>query len=91
MAVGDPGNDSRCDLLWVVARSVPHGESLLRGWVAMLGLILHLHFGTLQIVALLWQSVGINAKALMSDATAFHNPWGVLGKALEPRFPPAFS
>jgi hypothetical protein len=53
-------------LVWVVARSVPHGKPLLRGWVAMLGLILLLHFGIFQIVALLWQSVGVNAKAIMS-------------------------
>jgi alginate O-acetyltransferase complex protein AlgI len=32
----------------------------------MLGLILLLHFGIFQIVALLWQSVGVNAKAIMS-------------------------
>src|SRR5713101_40962 len=53
-------------LFWVVTRSIPQGEPLLRGWVAMLRLILLLHFGTFQIVALLWQSVGVNAKAIMS-------------------------
>ena len=66
-------------LLWVVARSLPHGESLLRGWVAMLGLILLLHFGTFQIVALLWQSVGVNAKAIMSAplrSTSLGEFWG---------------
>lgn len=66
-------------LLWVVARSVPQGEPLLRGWVGMLGLILLLHFGTFQIVALFWQSVGVNAKAIMSAplrSTSLGEFWG---------------
>ena len=53
-------------LLWVVARSIPQGEPLLRGWVAMLGLILFLHFGTFQIVSRLWQSLGVKAEPIMS-------------------------
>ncbi len=66
-------------LLWVVARSVPQGEPLLRGWVGMLALILLLHFGTFQIIALLWQSVGVNAKAIMSAplrSTSLGEFWG---------------
>jgi hypothetical protein len=66
-------------LLWVVTRSIPQGEPLLRGWVAMLGLILLLHFGTFEIVALLWQSVGVNAKAIMSEplrSTSLGEFWG---------------
>jgi hypothetical protein len=52
-------------LLWVVARSVPQREALLRGWVGMVGLILLLHFGTLQTVGLVWQSIGIKAVPIM--------------------------
>src|SRR5260370_1832164 len=66
-------------LLWIVARSIPQGEPLLRGWAGMLGLILLLHFGTFQIVALLWQSVGVNAKAIMSAplrSTSLGEFWG---------------
>ena len=66
-------------LLWIVTRSIPQGEPLLRGWAAMLGLILLLHFGTFQIVALLWQSVGVNAKAIMSAplrSTSLGEFWG---------------
>ena len=66
-------------LLWVVARSVPQGEPLLRGWVGMLGLILLLHFGTFQIVSLLWGSFGVNAKPIMSAplrSTSLGEFWG---------------
>jgi alginate O-acetyltransferase complex protein AlgI len=66
-------------LLWVVARSIPQEEPLLRGWVAMLGLILLLHFGTFQIVALLWQSLGVKANAIMSAplrSTSLGEFWG---------------
>ncbi|MGA7630945.1 MAG: MBOAT family protein [Terriglobales bacterium] len=66
-------------LLWVVARFVPEGEPLLRGWVGMLGLILLLHFGTFQIVSLLWGIVGVNAKPIMSAplrSTSLGEFWG---------------
>ena len=52
-------------LLWVVARCVPQREALLRGWVGMVGLILLLHFGTFQIVSLVWQSIGVKAVPIM--------------------------
>jgi hypothetical protein len=66
-------------LLWVVTRSIPQEEPLLRGWVALLGLILLLHFGTFQIIALFWKSVGVNAKAIMSAplrSTSLGEFWG---------------
>ena len=66
-------------LLWVVARSIPQANSLLRGWVGMLALILLLHFGTFRIVALLWQSLGVKAKAIMSAplrSTSLGEFWG---------------
>jgi hypothetical protein len=54
-------------LLWIVARSVPAGEPLLRGWTGMLGLILLLHFGSFQLIALAWQTFGVRAKPIMSS------------------------
>lgn len=52
-------------LLWVVARSIPQGEPLLRGWLGMVGLILLLHFGTFQMLSLMWQSTGVKAVPIM--------------------------
>jgi D-alanyl-lipoteichoic acid acyltransferase DltB (MBOAT superfamily) len=66
-------------LLWLVARSITTGHPLLRGWVGMVGLILFLHFGTFQIVALLWQSFGIRAETIMSAplrSTSLGEFWG---------------
>jgi alginate O-acetyltransferase complex protein AlgI len=66
-------------LIWVVTRSIPQGEPLLRGWVAMLGLILLLHFGTFQIVSLLWQNIGVKAESIMSAplrSTSLGEFWG---------------
>ena len=53
-------------LLWRTARSVPQEDPLIRGWLGMFGLILLLHFGTFQIVSLLWQSMGVKAEPIMS-------------------------
>jgi hypothetical protein len=53
-------------LLWFVAGAVPDRNTLLRGWVGMLGLVFLLHFGIFQIVALLWQQFGVEAKPIMS-------------------------
>lgn len=66
-------------LLWVVARSVPQREALLRGWIGMVGLILLLHFGTFQIVSLMWQSIGVKAPPIMMGplrAVSLSEFWG---------------
>ena len=66
-------------LLWVMARSVPQGEPLLRGWLGMLGLILLLHFGTFQILGLIWQRFGVKATPIMSTplrSTSLGEFWG---------------
>jgi Membrane bound O-acyl transferase family len=66
-------------LLWAVARSIPPGQSLVRGWVGMVGLILFLHFGTFQVAALLWQSLGVKADSIMSAplrSTSLGEFWG---------------
>ena len=66
-------------LLWIVARSLPAAEPLLRGWTGMLGLILLLHFGSFQLIALLWQTFGVKANPIMSAplrSTSLAGFWG---------------
>jgi len=66
-------------LLWGVARRIPTGRELLTGWVAMLGIILVLHFGTFHILSLLWRSAGVNARPIMQaplSATSLSDFWG---------------
>jgi hypothetical protein len=52
-------------LLWLVALNISPDRPLLRGWTGMLGLILLLHFGLLQLAALFWQFRGVDAAAIM--------------------------
>jgi hypothetical protein len=66
-------------LLWAVARCIPPAQPLVGGWVGMVGLILLLHFGTFQIIALLWQSLGVKAESIMSAplrSTSLGEFWG---------------
>jgi len=66
-------------LLWAVAGRIPPRLGLLRGWMGMIGLILILHFGSFQLVALIWQSRGIKADPIMSApirSTSLTEFWG---------------
>ena len=66
-------------LLWVVARSVPPGHLLISGWVGMVGLILVLHFGLFQMVALSWPGFGVAAEPIMRSplrSTSLGEFWG---------------
>lgn len=66
-------------LLWFVARTLPPEQPLLRGWTGMLGLTLLLHFGTFQIAALFWQSLGVDASPIMAAplrAQSLSQFWG---------------
>jgi hypothetical protein len=66
-------------LLWAVARLIPEQKPLIRGWIGMVGLILTLHFGSFQIVALLWQQLGVRADPIMRAprrATSLSEFWG---------------
>lgn len=54
-------------LLWVVPRRIPAEQSLLRGWIGLLGLIFLLHFGSFHLVSLFWRTNGIVAVPIMSS------------------------
>jgi hypothetical protein len=65
-------------LLWVGARTLAPWP-LASGWAGMLGLVFFLHFGTFQLVALVWQSVGVKAEPIMAAplrSTSLGEFWG---------------
>ncbi len=53
-------------LLWMVARRVPQQHELIRGWIGLFGLVFLLHFGGFHLIALFWQSIGVEAEPIMS-------------------------
>lgn len=60
-------------LMWVCARHVPATSPLLRGWIGLLALILLIHFGSFELIALAWQSAGVNAEAIMQQPLSSHS------------------
>jgi alginate O-acetyltransferase complex protein AlgI len=65
-------------VFWGGARMIS-GPPLLRGWIGMIGLILLLHFGSFDLVALGWQRLGIEARPIMSAplrSTSLSEFWG---------------
>lgn len=56
------------------------GHPLSAGWAGMIGLILILHFGALQLVALGWQRIGIRAEPMMNRPLASESLSDLWGK-----------
>ena len=66
-------------LIVLAARNLSAMPPLLAGWIAMLGLVLFLHFGTFYMLALLWQSAGVHAEPIMRSplaSTSLGEFWG---------------
>ena len=53
-------------LLAIVIPRLSAGQTLLRGWVGMVGIIFVLHFGLFHLLSLGWQASGVSAKPLMN-------------------------
>jgi hypothetical protein len=52
-------------LIWIAARAIVPLHPMAAGWMGMVGLVLLLHFGSFQLLALAWQRVGIHAEPIM--------------------------
>jgi len=52
-------------LSFVAAGDVVSRHPMVAGWIGMIGLVLALHFGAFQLIALAWQRVGIRAEPIM--------------------------
>lgn len=65
--------------IWLIAPVVLRTHPLLGGWIGMLGIILILHFGTFHLLALTWQSAGVDAQPIMQSpvsAQSLAEFWG---------------
>jgi predicted DCC family thiol-disulfide oxidoreductase YuxK len=66
-------------LIWLVAPRFLNTQPLLAGWLAMLGIILCLHFGLFQLLALAWRFIGVDASPIMRHplcADSLADFWG---------------
>jgi hypothetical protein len=66
-------------LFWVAARASGFAHPLASGWVAMLGLILLLHFGLFDLISCAWRSMGVCARPIMHQplrSTSLGEFWG---------------
>lgn len=67
-------------LIWAAAREIVSRHPIAAGWLAMIGLMLVLHFGTFQLIALAWQRAGINAEPIMQRPMASESLSELWGK-----------
>jgi D-alanyl-lipoteichoic acid acyltransferase DltB (MBOAT superfamily) len=52
-------------LFWLVPRRLAPGYPIAAGWVGMIGLLLILHFGCFELLALLWRRAGVDVRSIM--------------------------
>jgi hypothetical protein len=60
-------------LMWGCARYVPPNLPLVQGWIGLLALVLLLHFGSFELIALGWQSAGVTAQPIMQQPISSHS------------------
>lgn len=66
-------------LVWFVTRLLVEAHPLLAGWIGMIGVIFILHFGLFHLLALTWQTAGVNVMPLMRNparACSLADFWG---------------
>ncbi len=66
-------------LFWGVARQVPADQPAIVAWLGMIGIVLMLHFGLLQLISCFWRWRGLNARPLMESplqASSVGEFWG---------------
>ena len=66
-------------LFFVVAARVAPNLLYLTGWIGMVGIVLMLHFGSLQLLSCGWRAAGVTARPLMNQplaATSLADFWG---------------
>jgi alginate O-acetyltransferase complex protein AlgI len=67
------------NLFWGVARFIPTNYPMLTGWIGMIGFAFLIHFGLFHLLALLWQSCGIDVQFVFRSpalARSVSNLWG---------------
>src|SRR5579862_3392710 len=60
-------------LTWAIARAALPDRDLLAGWLAMIGLIFILHFGSFHLLSLAWRRAGVNAAPIMRNPLRAHS------------------
>jgi hypothetical protein len=64
-------------LIWAAAE-LANTHCIVAGWMAMIGIVLFLHFGAFQLLSIFWRGRGVNAQPLMrapAKATSVANFW----------------
>jgi predicted DCC family thiol-disulfide oxidoreductase YuxK len=57
-------------ILWIGCRFALRIDSLMAGWVGMIGMVTVLHFGAFHLLSLAWRRAGINAPHLFRNPVA---------------------
>ena len=73
-------------LISAAAHKIVSRHPMAAGWMAMIGLVLVLHSGTFQLIAIAWQRAGIDENP-SCGGRSYHTRSASFGQALESRLP----